>query len=62
MTNAITVTDQEHPDHRLAINRGPADVAVKQALLVVQIGQNRRRKHIDSAPSVPSDNSGSRRA
>jgi hypothetical protein len=30
MTNAIAVTDQEHTDHQLGINRGPADVAVKR--------------------------------
>ena len=29
MTNAMAVTDQEHPDHQLGIDRGPADVAVK---------------------------------
>src|SRR6516164_8858428 len=30
VTNAIAVTDQEHPDHQFGINRGPADVAVKR--------------------------------
>jgi len=30
MTNAIAVSDQEHPDHQLGIDRGPADVAVKR--------------------------------
>src|SRR6516225_9764370 len=30
MANAIAVTNQEHPDHQLGINRGPADVAVKR--------------------------------
>src|SRR2546423_783214 len=30
MANAIAVTDQEHPDHQLGIDRGPADVAVKR--------------------------------
>ncbi len=30
MTNAIAVTDQEHPDHQLGIDRGPPDVAVER--------------------------------
>src|ERR1700738_3983801 len=49
MTNAIAVPDQEHPDHQLGIDRGPADVAVKCLQLLVQIGQNGCREHI--APS-----------
>src|SRR5579863_665773 len=30
MTNAIAVTDQEHTDHQLGIDRGPANVAVER--------------------------------
>jgi hypothetical protein len=45
MTNAITVTDQEHPDHQLRIDRGPADVAIKCFQLFVQVGQNGGREH-----------------
>ena len=29
VTNAIAITNQEHPDHQLGINRGSADVAVE---------------------------------
>ena len=47
MTNAIAVTNQEHPDHQLGIDRGPADVAVKCLKLLVQIGQNGYRENID---------------
>src|ERR1700726_4219804 len=47
MTNAIAVTDQEHPDHQLWIDRGPADVAVKCFQLLMQIGQNGSREKID---------------
>src|SRR4029077_11118858 len=52
MTNAIAVTDQEHPDHQLGIDRGPADVAVKCLQLLVQIGQNGCREHIDPSQQV----------
>jgi hypothetical protein len=38
MTDAIAVTDQEHPDHQLGIDRGPAHVAVKTLL---DVGANR---------------------
>ena len=30
MTNAIAVTDQQHPDDQFGIDRGPADSAVKR--------------------------------
>jgi hypothetical protein len=52
MTNAITVTNQEHPDHQLGIDRGPADVAVKCLQLFVQIAQNGRREHVDPSQQV----------
>jgi hypothetical protein len=49
MTNAIAVTDQEHPDHQLGIDRGPADLAVKPLKLFVQIRQDGRREPIDTS-------------
>src|SRR5258708_7847437 len=52
MTNAIAVTDQEHPDHQLGIDRGPADVAVKCLQLLVQIAQNGCREHVDPSQQV----------
>src|SRR2546430_8598368 len=52
MTNAIAVTNQEHPDHQLGIDRGSADVAVKRLQLFVQIAQNRCREHIDPSQQV----------
>src|ERR1700676_511131 len=52
MTNAIAVTDQEHPDHQLGIDRGPPDVAVKRLQLLVQIGQNGSRENIDPSQQV----------
>ena len=52
MTNAIAVKDQEHPDHQLGIDRGPADVAVKCLQLLVQIGQNGCRENIDPSQQV----------
>src|SRR6202790_5596223 len=52
MTNAIAVTDQEHPDHQLGIDRGPADVAVKCLQLLMQIGQNGCRENIDPSQQV----------
>src|ERR1700749_4502912 len=52
MANAVTVTDQEHPDHQLGIDRGSADVAVERLQLLVQIGQNGGREHIDPPQQV----------
>src|SRR5258705_3021059 len=52
MTNAIAVTDQEHPDHQFGIDRGPADVAVKCLQLLVQIRQNGCRENIDPSQQV----------
>src|SRR3984893_10677680 len=52
MTNAIAVTDQEHPDHQLGIDRGPADVAVKCLQLLMQIAQNGCRENIDPSQQV----------
>jgi hypothetical protein len=45
MTNAVAITDQEHPDRQLGINRGSTDIAVKR--LPGQIRQSRPRKHVD---------------
>ena len=52
MTNAIAVTNQEHPDHQLGIDRGSADVAVKRLQLFVQIAQNGCREHVDPSQQV----------
>src|SRR5712664_208029 len=52
MANAIAVTDQEHPDHQLGIDRGPAEVAVKCLELLMQIGQNGCREHVDPSQQV----------
>src|ERR1700676_5597096 len=52
MTNAIAVTDQEHPDHQLWIDGGPADVAVKCFQLLMQIGENGCRENIDPSQQV----------
>src|SRR5271165_7346573 len=52
MTNAIAVTHQEHPDHQLGIDRGPAEVAVKGLQLLMQIGQNGCREHVDPSQQV----------
>src|SRR5262249_16069633 len=52
VTNAIAVTNQEHSDHQLRIDRGPADLAVKRLQLVVQIGQNARREDINAPQQV----------
>src|ERR1700676_4566584 len=52
MTNAIAVTEQEHPDQQLGIDRGPPDVAVKRLQLLVQIGQNGSRENIDPSQQV----------
>src|SRR5215471_19077114 len=52
MANAIAVTDQKHSDHQLGIDRRPADLAVKPLQLLVQIGQNGGREHIDPSQQV----------
>ena len=36
--DAVAVADDEHPDHQLGIDRGPADVAVVRFELLVEAG------------------------
>jgi hypothetical protein len=52
MTNTVAVTHQQHPDHQLGIDRGPTDVAVKPPQLLMQIGQNGCREHVDPSQQM----------
>ena len=40
VSDAVAVSDDEHPDHQFGIDRRAADVAVKGLQLLVQIGQH----------------------
>jgi len=38
-SNAKTIADEQHPDHQLWVNRGPAGLAVKWAEMCADAGQ-----------------------
>jgi hypothetical protein len=50
--DAITVADDQHPDHELRIDRGPADVAVEGRQLVTKLSQYPRHDGIDPPQKV----------
>ena len=34
--DAVTIADDQHPDHQLGINRGPANAAIKRRQLIAR--------------------------
>src|SRR5580692_8286402 len=50
---AVAVTDDEHPDHQLGVDRRPADLAVEGFQLVPKPGQYPRHGRIDAAQKMP---------
>lgn len=50
--DAIAVAHDQHPDHKLWINRRPADLAVIGLQLLAHIAQHQRHEHIDASEQV----------
>src|SRR3954447_18555855 len=49
---AVAVTDNQHPDHQLRIDRRPADLPVIGLQLLMHIGEHRRHEYIDAPEQV----------
>ena len=47
--DAVAVTDDEHPDHQLGVDRRAADLAVEGLQLLPKLSQNPRHRRIDAA-------------
>jgi hypothetical protein len=54
VTDPVTISDDEHPDHQFWIDGGAADLAVKGLQLLAQIGKRSRYKNIHSPQQVVS--------
>jgi hypothetical protein len=50
--NAVAVTDDEHPDDQLGVDRRPADLAVERLQLLPKLSQNPRHDRIDAAQEM----------
>src|SRR5262249_38606903 len=55
--DTVAVGDDQHPDHQLGINRGPAHLAVEGFKLVTKMGQYLRYGRIDPAQKMAIRNS-----
>jgi hypothetical protein len=51
-TDAVTVADDENPDHQLGVDRRAADVAVVGLQLLVQFGQRHRYEDVHPPQQV----------
>ena len=51
-TQAVAVPHNQHPDHQLRIDRGPAYLAVMGIELLMHIGKRRRHEYIDAPQKV----------
>src|ERR1700676_1526538 len=51
-TDAVAVADDQHPDHQLGINRGPANAAIKGRQLIAKLNQYPRHHRIDPAQKM----------
>src|SRR3982074_3179111 len=51
-THAITVADNQHPDHQLRIDRRPADLAIEGRQLLAQVSQYPRHDRIDPSQEM----------
>src|SRR5207344_1928957 len=54
--DAIAVAHDQHPDHKLWINRRPADLAVEGCQLLTKSSQQPRHHRIDPAQQMTSRN------
>jgi hypothetical protein len=50
--DAIAVANNEHSDHQLRVDRGPADVAVERRELLAKIDQHPRDDWIETAQEM----------
>src|SRR5437667_11864834 len=50
--NAVAVAHNQHPDHQLRVDRGPADLAVERRQLLAQAGQYPRHDGIDATQEM----------
>ena len=50
--NAVAVTDDEHSDHQLGIDRRPADLTVEGLQLLPKLSQYPRHGRIDAAQEM----------
>jgi hypothetical protein len=48
----VAVTDNQHPDHQLRIDRWPADLAVIGLQLLMHVGEHRCHQDIDAPEQV----------
>ena len=49
---AVSVPDNQHPDHQFRIDRWPAYLAVVRIELLMHIGERRRHEYIDASEQV----------
>ena len=52
--DAVAIADNQHPDHKLGIDRGPANVAVEGRQLVAKLSQYPGHHRIDPPQQVAS--------
>jgi hypothetical protein len=50
--DAVAIADNQHPDHKLRINRRPANVAVERRQLVAKLNQYPCHHRIDSPQQI----------
>jgi hypothetical protein len=50
--DAIAVADDQHPDHKLGINRRPANVAMERREFLAKLSQYPRHDRIDPAQQM----------
>src|SRR4029077_12476728 len=50
--DAVAIADDQHPDHQLRINRGPANVAVESRQFVAKLNQYPAHHRIDPPQQV----------
>src|SRR6185295_5060685 len=54
--NAVAVANDQHPDHKLGINRRPANIAIEEGQFLAYIGPDPRHDWIDPAQQLVSWN------
>jgi hypothetical protein len=50
--NAVAVTDDEHADHHLRVDRRPADLAVERSQLLSKLSQYPTHNRVDAAKQM----------
>jgi hypothetical protein len=54
--DAVTIADDQNPDHQLGINRGPANAAIKRRQLIAKLKQYPAHHRIDPAQKMARGN------